>query len=355
MKFKISIYVLSLIILFFLNSCVTNNGNVDEQSRGSTGTFTPIIADWYRDQDGTFPSQRYITAIGTGETRTLAEQQALANLAQFFSVEVEADTQSMQRFRNLNSQSGLLSEAEIEISQSLTTRTAQNLIGVRTAPITLLSLNEFHILVYIDRNEAFQVYRSLLQRLWDTVDEFIFFAEATSNKLTRYGYLQSASLHMASADPLLAQLQLVNPQQARNLTPRFNRSGLDQQLQALQQQLIFDVTGLNDESIFILSHLRQGFSLRGFRTGEINPVLRFDISFEIQDIPLRSQLSSIHWELAITGKEEDGTQVMTFQRSGNMSGTSRENAILLAQRQIIGELPHFFSEFDSFIDRLSLP
>ena len=102
-------------------------GSTGGSAAGASGDFP----DWYLDPQSVYPDKTYLTSVGSGDSRRDAEQQALSGLSQTFEAQISVDSRTRERYRELMTSEGNMTETEIRLAETTNVQSNQTLLNVQ--------------------------------------------------------------------------------------------------------------------------------------------------------------------------------------------------------------------------------
>jgi len=142
-------------LLILLSSCVSV----------SSGVSTGVMPSWVNDVDSAYPRTRYVAATGFGNSRAMAEGNALAALTSFFgqTLQVERTAASSYQQAILNgAMDGWVETAEMR-SNIRSTASMNNLMGAEIKAVWFDSKETFYAVAVMDKANTIRIYNELLQ------------------------------------------------------------------------------------------------------------------------------------------------------------------------------------------------
>jgi hypothetical protein len=116
---------------------------------------------WYLDRETDYPSNRYISAVGEGVSRTQAESAAVAGVSLFFNTSTQIRNEAIREFNEIISGGTADLSKKTYISENAVIRSEEEFLGVRFAdPFHDEGRGRWAVLAYIDMREAAGIYAS---------------------------------------------------------------------------------------------------------------------------------------------------------------------------------------------------
>lgn len=156
----------------------------------SACSATPTQPQWLDQPGAAYPENRYLSAIGEGNSREAAEDRALANLAKIFEVAV-AD-RSMDFTEANISASGVTTTTQ-QASRFVTTEARQILEGARVVEHWQADNGSHHSLAVLEKAPAARRFSSSVQRAdQHTADLVAYAGNQAPNPVAALGALEQA-------------------------------------------------------------------------------------------------------------------------------------------------------------------
>lgn len=163
---------------------------------------------WFKDFKSIYPETKYIVQIGSGETEEQAQNSSIALIARFFQTNVSSNlsTKMVSILKNDKAFDELTVIDDIEVTSTV------NLFALKFEE-TYYSKKEkqYYSLAYINRDSAWDLYKSQIEMSKSTFYSFFNKAEETSEPFIKYIKYKQA---WVSAKDILEKLKygnLLNP------------------------------------------------------------------------------------------------------------------------------------------------
>ena len=184
MKQHLTTAIIVGIVVTLLAGCAS--GGSVSRSADESGSDGGDYPDWYLNPQSVYPDDTYLTAVGTGDSRRDAEQQALSSLSQIFEAEVSVDSRMSERYRELMNSEGTMSESELQLAQTTNVQSNQTLLNVQFGEAAVDDSGRVHVIAYLERLPTAQVYRDLVMRNGQQVERFMTEADASDGLIREY-------------------------------------------------------------------------------------------------------------------------------------------------------------------------
>ncbi len=207
----------------------------------STASTSP---QWSTGVADDYPANRYLTAVGEGDSREIAEQRALAALARVFEVNISEQSSDFSLFRSGTGEASESSNRQVS-SRQLIAATEQLIEGA--SPVEYWQNKHQHlVLVALERSGAEQRLRQKIGQLDQQTSGLTrYAAQEQLNSVVRISALEQARQLQRQRTPLNRNLSVVS---AKQITAPISLAELEQrirdQLAGLRFQLAADAQWL---------------------------------------------------------------------------------------------------------------
>lgn len=305
----------------------------------ATGCATSSgLPAWYLDATTVYPEERYLTGVGNADTLEQAQERALAALSQIFEVDISVDQTTQERYRELMTADGAMSEAELELTQTTSLRTAQTLLNVQFGETAIDELGRVSVIAVIDRPETGRLYADLIARNAEQVRAYAAEAER-GDALRRYAFLSAAGIVATSNEQLVAQLEIIDPARVPPLgyEPEQLRTARADAARAIPVAVAID----GDETGVVAATVREAFTRDGFTVTSDGGVLVTQGSLAIRPEELNPDYETVRWTLLVDVTGPGGETIVSVELNERASGISEDAARAFALRDIeeaVGDL-----------------
>ncbi|MEX2444440.1 MAG: LPP20 family lipoprotein [Alkalispirochaeta sp.] len=308
-----------------LGSCVSGPGG-DTRSPARAGD----LPEWYLNPQNVYPSETFLTAIGTGDSRRDAEQQALAGLSQIFEAEISVDSRTSERYSELMTAQGSVSESEIRLAQDTNIRSNQTLLNVQYGEAAVDETGRVHVIAYIERIPTGRVYADLIEKNGDQVASFLEQASSSDDLVREYAYTSAAAVVSSTNEVLRDQLRIIAPGFSEIVSLPYDPDDVLRRRADIASRMQTSVDVEGDETDRIAGVVRSALSEERFPLGSSDPVFRVTGSMRIDEGEVNNDFQSVRWTLTLDFTGPEGNTLVTFDQQSRASGVSREAAVAFA-------------------------
>ena len=277
---------------------------------------------WLRNPQSVYPEERFLVAVGEGDTRRAAENAAAANLSRIFEARIEADEHLLDQSRETDSELVRTTDFTADINIA----SAQTLYNIQHAEAWQDNRGRFHAVAYLERRTTAAIYRDKIDGLTSRVSFLLSQAETAPDLLKKYALLRAAGRHATEAEYLLRQLKVIHPPSLHDAEPGYSLDRLRKELADTARQVVVRVSVEGDSDNRMAATLQELFTSYGFMIGK-NPALDVAARVDISDTGERVQgLIFLRYELMLQIRDSAGDVLVTVRDSGREAHQTEEHA-----------------------------
>ena len=328
MKHARTATLVTFVLMAILSGCVTSPGSGTSSSAGQD------MPDWFLNPQAVYADETFLTAIGTGDTRRDAEQQALAGLSQIFEARIQVDSRTSERYSEIMSAQGNVSESQVRLAQNTNVQSNQTLLNVQFGEAAVDDMGRVHVIAYIERIPTGRVYMDLIETNGRQVNRFLDEADASSGLVRRYSYTSAAAVVASSNEVLRDQLRIISPGFSQMVSLSYDPDTVLQRRADLASSMRASVDITGDQGGRIAGLVREALSEERFPIDNAEPVLRISGAMRIEDGEANNDFQSVRWTLTLDMTGPNGSTLVTFDDQSRASGISREAAVAFAYQDM---------------------
>lgn len=307
--------------------------------------------DWLVQPQSAYPAARYLSAIGEGDTRRAAENNATAGLARIFQSHIDANetlsqttTESRGRIDAFDQFSELRTDVKIGSQQEL--------LNVQFGEIFTDRHGRVHIAALLARAETAAIYRTRINENDSSIAQFIRQSQATTKPIQAYALLRAAARKALVNDRLLAQLDIIAPQDRNTLALKYDPHTLYTETAAAAQKITFSLRNTDKTLNSVLTEILTGM---GFSENNNSPALRFSGSAEFENMDLhRAALVFVRSRFTLEARTNDDHLALALHGTAREAHISYEEATARAERNLKSDLQSRVPrELGGYFDRLA--
>ncbi|MDR1931690.1 MAG: LPP20 family lipoprotein [Spirochaetales bacterium] len=336
-----------LAVLAFLAACGSTGASVSETSRGVSG-----VPGWMMDLEAEYPDAKYLAAVGSGDTRRGAENDATGALARLFTVNVKVDAVAQQRYAELVKGDKTYTESEKAISETVGTQANEQFVNLRFSDPYTDERGTTHAVAYIERESTAAIYRSLIQKDLAKLDDFLERASSMSGSLQRYAFYDAAYSVGLNAERMIGQLRIIHANTARLLESQLDlrKVAAARDSEAGKLTYMIAITGDADQRLAgIIRKTLESMSLSYQERG----LLMVKGSWSVNPVTLTDQFKSVQWAANISLYDESGAAIATYAKQSRENGLNELQAANVAYRQVEKNLTtDFLKSIQNYLTRI---
>jgi hypothetical protein len=171
--------------------------------------------DWVDGVSARYPEESYLSGVGFGDSRQMAENSAYAALARIFKSEVRSVTREEENFRQTEKEKKVGVDRKIDIQNQTNVSTQKVLEQVRVAerwtdPVSQVN----YALAVLDRSKAASSLRQKTDAAEMETKEWEKRAEKSPDKLEKARALRKAMIAAAAVEEYQSDLRIIQPARA---------------------------------------------------------------------------------------------------------------------------------------------
>lgn len=292
------------------------------------------VPAWYLNPAAVYPDEIYLTAVGTGDTRRAAEQQAMAGLSQIFEADIQVDMTTRERYADIVTAQGSFSESEVELAQTTNVQSAQRLLNVQTGEAAVDESGRVHVIAYIERIPTGRLYLDLIEKNGAQVGYFLDEADNSPDLIRAYAYESAAAVVAAGNELLRYQLRIIAPAMERIVQLPYDYNNVLRRRADAASRMRVAVNIGNDEGGRVAGVVRQALGEERFPVDGSNPVLRVGGRVSVEPVELSADFETVRWVLTLDVSGPEGVSILTYDDQGRASAVTVESARSFAYRDI---------------------
>lgn len=311
------------------------------------------IPAWVANPQAAYPEDRYLAAVGEGDTRQAAENAADANLARIFESRIDSSERVVDKSRE-NDRS---LERTTDFTADISILSSQTLCNIRHAEAWKDPAGRIHAVAYIDRRETAALYLDKIREEAARVGFLLAQARKTENPLKRYATLRAALRHAEAGQLLLRQLKTIHPPSADAAAPDYSLERIRSDLSVAAHAIRVRISIEGDDRGRIRSAIEQLVTRYGFVVG--TPAqLEITGSISVEDTGQRvSGLAFVRYDLSLRLRQvADGSTILSIRERGREGHISLNEARNRAFRTLENQLQADDKRrLDAYFDSLVAP
>ena len=286
------------------------------------GTFRHRPPEWVKNPKAVYAENKYLVAVGEGDTRRAAENAAAANLSRIFEAHIESD----ERLLDTTHESGKSLIRTTDFTTDVNILSAQTLYNIQHAEAWKDGNGRYHAVAYLDRRETAAIYMDKIDGLTGRIRFALEQAEQAGNLLDQYAQLRAANRYAAENELLLRQLRVIHPPTASASVPDYSISKIHKALTDTARKIRVQIQIDGDSDGQMTACLEELITRYGFVVG--TPViLEIAGRVAVTDTGQRTaNLVFVRYELAVQIKDTAGTVLAVVSNKGREAHQSQTEA-----------------------------
>jgi hypothetical protein len=286
------------------------------------GTFRHRPPEWVENPKAVYADNKYLVAVGEGDTRRTAENAAAANLSRIFEAHIESD----ERLLDTTHESGKSLIRTTDFTADVNILSSQTLYNIQHAEAWKDGSGRYYAVAYLDRRETAAIYMDKIDGLAGRVRFALDHAEQAGNLLDRYAQLRAANRYAAENDLLLRQLKVIHPPTASASAPDYSISKIQKFLADTAREIRVQINIDGDSDGRMTACLEELITRYGF-VGGTPAVLDIAGRVAVNDTGQRNaNLVFVRYELAVQIKDTSGTLLAAINNKGREAHQSQSEA-----------------------------
>lgn len=300
--------------------------------------------DWLSGPSARYPATTHLSAVGSGSNRSLAEENARAELARIFRSEIVSRTRTYEKY--LQTSSGKKTQVQEEINQeNLTTISTRKVIeGSEIAEVFRQKQPEmYYALAILHRAKTSRILEDRLEKLNAEIGSLLQEADTAGNKLDRLRNLHRSVPKFALRDAYDTELRIVSGTGQGHTSPfHFEevQAKLDQIL-AAELSIAVRVTGHAADEL--RSGILQQLGNKNLRVQPDAAGQAYDLLLEVtsafKSVPRNGEFIDSRWEVHGRLLNREQKELNTLVREGGGGYLNRSLAEEMALKEIRDQVP----------------
>ena len=311
----------------------------------------PSKPRWMTNPEADYPNSMYMTAIGSGDTRSKAEDNAMSKMSRIFEAKVSSDETYIEKYNEIVSQTEGISMTQTDITTNVKIKSQQSLINVQFGEAYTDPSGTVNIIAYIDRMRTADIYEGRISENSEKIMEYVSSAKSTSDLFKKYALYNAAHIFGINNQGLIQQLGIISPTMKDFVEPEYNLANILNMKNDTARSLVFDVSVKNDNSNQIKNMLINALGKYGFQTknnGKLKVVA--DVNVENSDLG-KGDKYYVRYNLLVKMLNEQNKSIVTMDEKGREAHVTQNEAVERAYREMAKKIKKgFMKEFDDFIN-----
>lgn len=314
--------------------------------------------DWTDGSSIFYPAEQYLTGVGMGESRNLAEDQAYAAISKIFTAKISSHTEDWERYMGVESKGQNRSSTEINIEQITKISTEKVIENVTISEVWFDPASKtYYALATMNRKQAASALMDKISALDSKVSQLISDTTGSGDKLKKIRGLGGTIRTLLLREALNTDLRVVDLS-GKGVEERVSLVSVKKKLDEILRSdfnIIIEVTG--PEAQRLAGSIFEGLNQKGFSLSEDNlknrpsPDLIVRGETEISEVDLRDPVwKYVRWSANLKLIEgSDGKIFGSINKSGREGHLTlpeaRSKAFMVMQNEITGEISSRIADY----------
>jgi len=190
--------------------CLGNLRNGPKRD-GVAAVMTGPAPDWVHGPSRRYPKEQYLTAVGSGESRGSAEENARGELARTFRADIDSRVSAYEKYFQVRGGGKDQMTDEASLASLTTVSTKMVIEGSEIAEVfRQKKTGQYFALVTLDRAKTARILRDRVLRLDEEIAALQRRADGTEDKLAKLRYLKRSIPKFVFRDASDSQLRIVD-------------------------------------------------------------------------------------------------------------------------------------------------
>jgi len=305
---------------------------------------------WVDNPQSKYSNDLYLTALGLGDTRKAAEEQASANLSMIFEATIKAQSTVNEDIQEKISGGNNFMERRSQISKKVILESEQTLYNVQYTDNYVDPQGRNYVLAILNRYETSAIYKQKIADNGWVVQADVAKSDSLQDLLQKYAWIDAAVTLAQKNDALLKQLQIIDVGTKKSIELPYYYQNLISSYAKTKQRITFAVTISNDEDQNITETMKKLLTSQGFILNE-KPLLRVIGKLGFEDVVLERPEKFVRWRYAISILDNQNATLLTLTESGREGHISKEEAQARAIRTMKAKLEtNFIKKLNDYVD-----
>jgi hypothetical protein len=294
---------------------------------------------WILSVDSVFGRDKYAAAVGFANTRTMAEENAFANLTAFFGQTIQVDQKAASAYQQAVVNGVMQGWSDTAEMSNTIQRTAQmeSLLGAEIKEVWKDERGTYHAIAVMEKERSARLYNEMLQANLNIIRNVLTMTPAERSSLDGVIRYRFAA---AVADVNVSYAAIVRLLDATPPSGIVNGDMYRVEAQNIVRTIPVGITITNDRGGRIFTAFARCFSTNGFETTTNNSRYMLNVNLALSPVELPNNPNTFsRIEITANFTDTNGGIVLIpysfVSREGSTSLTEAENrCFLVAERNI---------------------
>jgi len=300
---------------------------------------------WVDSPDTVYNKQRYVSAVGYGSDRNLAERDALAKLTGVFGQSVQSELITISNYSEAVKNKSIQVNENSSVQNAITTSAEMDsLVGAEIADVWYDNRSLYYAAAIMEKDKTAILYADLIRSNERIINDLTSLRENEKNTLDAYSRFLLAGT-IADANRIYANVLTVVGD-TRGIVPSQMKNGNDYRIEAasMVKNIPIGIAVSGDRGERIKNAFSKALGGIGFRSGSNNSRYMLNASYTLEEVILPGQQNKFvrYHVIGRLEDNDDGNNVLlsydTSGREGHLTiPEAEERATRSAENKIPGE------------------
>ncbi len=309
--------------------------------------------EWLNNPKSIYPDAMYLSALGEGDTRLAAENDAAGNLSRVFESRIKVDQTYRERYQELTRGATTEAQSLSEMDRNVGVQAEQTLFNIQFGESYSDKTGRVHVIAYLDRLRTGEIYNSKIEENANQINWYLDKQKSTDDALTKYALQNAAVIVATNNQVLMEQLRIISPNMAEFIQLPYDLNELQTTLKDMGKNMRISIAIKGDQDDKITNTLKEMLSEAGFSLGD-NGVLKItgEIGYEKVNLGKDDQ-KFVRWEITVDLNDQSGENLIHYYEKGREGHISYPEAMERSVREIEKKLKkQFIGKLNDYIDGL---
>jgi hypothetical protein len=288
--------------------------------------------DWMFDLNSSYPKDKYLAAVGSGDTRRDAESDAAGALSRIFNVNVKSDSVATQRYEQIVKNDKSSVGSDMASSQTVGMQANESLVNMRFSDPYVDSAGLAHIVAYLERESTAAIYRAAIGKDSGRADGFCQRAASATGGLEAFALYDAAYQVGLNAERMIEQLRIIHAPSAKLLESAVDLQKIAASRDAVAAKLSYKLSVEGDGDGKIAGFVREILSSQSL-SFKADGALAVRGSWATEPIQVNPKYKSVRWTINVALYDEGGTAIANAVKESRETALTESDAVALAYRE----------------------
>jgi hypothetical protein len=306
---------------------------------------------WVSNPNSLYPDINYLAAVGEGDSRKAAENNALSNLALIFKSDIKVDNSQIDKYNELFGDKEAF-QHESNVTKKVNVSGGQTLYNVKFGETFTGKDGRVFIVAYLDRLETADIYNEKIKSNNDKIKYFVNLANSTEDILTNYAALNAASFFALDNEMLISQLKIISPEFGNFNNSEFDYNDINKKAIDAAKRISFSISIDNDTDQKVSTFVKDLLNSKNFIINS-SPILNVNGNISYEKLDLQRKEKFVSWNLTLSIYNVNNETILTTSYKGREGSVSYDAALSRCVNEIGKKIKNDFNKkLTDFFDGL---